>query len=362
MTDSIWRWALSAAEKGQLPDDLVRWGIRRLCRERLIEESERQDADRFVETMRQGPVAPVPEKANEQHYEVPAAFFEKVLGPNLKYSCCYWNAETETLGDAEAEALSVTCSRTRIEDGQDILELGCGWGSLSLWMAEHYPSSRVTAVSNSVPQREFIEECARERELRNLTVVTQDMNDFDTPLRFDRIVSLEMFEHMRNYHELLRRASTWMKPDGKMLVHVFCHRDYAYEFETQGSTDWMGRHFFTGGIMPSRDLLLRFQEHVRLERSWTWSGAHYQKTARAWLDNMDRRKDAILPVLAECYGQDQAERWFHRWRIFFIACEEMWGFEQGQEWIVAHYLLAPKNIRISKTNGVYASRRLVPAA
>ncbi|MDA1314773.1 MAG: cyclopropane-fatty-acyl-phospholipid synthase [Acidobacteria bacterium] len=362
MTDAIWKWALNAAEKGQLPDGLIRWGIRRLCRERLNEEAERHDASQFVEKMRRGPVAPVPDKANEQHYEVPAAFFKKVLGPNLKYSCCYWDADTKTLADAERKSIEITCLRARIEDGHDILELGCGWGSLSLWMAEHYPSSRIVAVSNSASQREFIMTRACERGLRNLEVVTQDMNDFDTPRRFDRIVSLEMFEHMRNYRELLRRASTWMKPDAKMLVHIFCHRDYAYEFETEGSTHWMGQHFFTGGIMPSRDLLLRFQEDIRLLRTWTWGGAHYEQTARAWLKNMDAHREELLPILVKCYGRDEAERWFQRWRIFFLACEELWGFDDGQQWIVAHYLLESQPARTFKTQPTARNVELVAAA
>ncbi len=291
--------------------------------------------------MKNGPIAPVPETANEQHYEAPPEFFARALGPRLKYSCGYWPAGVQTLAAAEEAALALTCERADLIDGHDILELGCGWGSLSLWMAENYPGSRITAVSNSAPQRRFIEERAAARGFDNLTVVTCDMNDFDTSARFDRVVSIEMFEHMRNYAELLRRISSWLRPDGKLFVHIFCHRTLAYEFETDGAANWMGRHFFTGGVMPDFDIFERFPRDMRLSRSWRWNGRHYQRTANAWLENIDRSRSEILELFSRFYpGSDPKVR-LQRWRIFMMACAELWGFADGEEWLVGHYLLEP---------------------
>jgi cyclopropane-fatty-acyl-phospholipid synthase len=351
MTDRLLTTALDWAECGRIPDPLIRWGIRRLCRERLREEDQRDPArqeaavEQFVARMQQGPVAPLPEKANEQHYEAPTELFQRVLGPCMKYSCCYWPEGVTSLEQAEEAALRITCERAQIEDGLDILELGCGWGSLSLWMAEHYPGSRITAVSNSRTQREFIEQAVEERGLANLQVVTADMNDFDTREEFDRVVSVEMFEHMRNYDELLRRISTWMRPTASLFIHVFCHRRFAYEFQTEGADNWMGRYFFTGGIMPSEDLLLRFPRDVQVARQWRWSGVHYERTANAWLARLDAARDDLLPALAKAYGPAEAVRWFHRWRLFFLACAELWGYRGGREWLVAHYLLRKQTSR-----------------
>ena len=342
MMDRIWSLAMELAERGIAPDAAIRFGIRRLCAQRLEEESARgESAATFADRMRQGPVAPVPEKANEQHYEAPAELFRLALGPRLKYSCCLWEDGVTTLADAEEAALAETCRRARIADGQRILELGCGWGSLSLWMAERYPDSRITAVSNSRLQRAFIEERAVERGLENLRVVTRDMNDFSTDERFDRVLSVEMFEHMRNYEELLRRIAEWLAPGGKLFVHIFCHRRYAYAFETAGATEWLGRNFFTGGIMPGVDVFAHFQRDMRVQRQWTWDGQHYQKTANAWLANMDARKPEILRTLAATYGAAEAGRNFQRWRIFFMACAELWGYAGGAEWMVGHYLMEP---------------------
>ncbi|MBI1355694.1 MAG: methyltransferase domain-containing protein [Acidobacteria bacterium] len=340
MMDRIWSLALESAERGIAPDAAIRFGIRRLCGQRLGEERARGVSPAaFAERMRRGPVAPVPEKANEQHYEAPPELFRLALGPRLKYSCCLWGDGVETLARAEEAALEETCRRAELRDGHSILELGCGWGSLSLWMAERYPGSRITAVSNSRLQRRFIEERAVERGLENLRVVTADMNDFETDDRFDRVVSVEMFEHMRNYEELLRRIAGWLRPDGKLFVHIFCHRRYGYAFETTGATEWLGRNFFTGGIMPSADVFTYFQREMRLTRQWTWDGTHYQRTAEAWLANLDERKGEVLPVLAATYGAREAERTFQRWRIFFMACAELWGYAAGNEWLVGHYLL-----------------------
>jgi len=340
--EKFWTLAMDLAERGVVPDAAIRFGIRRLCAERLREERERvESAAEFAGRMREGPVAPVPEKANEQHYEAPAELFRLALGPRLKYSCCLWEDGVQTLAQAEEAALEETCGRAELADGQRILELGCGWGSLSLWMAEKYSNSRITAVSNSRFQRAFIEERALERGLENLRVVTRDMNELSTEERFDRVVSLEMFEHMRNYDELLRRISGWLEPHGKLFVHIFCHRRHAYAFETTGATEWLGRNFFTGGIMPSVDMFSYFERDMGVSRQWTWSGRHYQLTAEAWLRNMDERKPEILRTLRESYGAAESERVFQRWRIFFMACAELWGYAGGAEWMVGHYLLEP---------------------
>jgi cyclopropane-fatty-acyl-phospholipid synthase len=341
--------AISWTEQGLVPDVVIRTGIRRLLKERLAEinadDIERVAADtaKFVAMMDAGPVAPLPEKANEQHYEVPSAFFGHALGKHRKYSSCYWDANTTSLDEAEAAALAITCERAELADGQHILELGCGWGSLSLFMAARYPNARITAVSNSNSQREYILGQAAQRGLRNLAVITCDMNDFDIAERFDRIVSVEMFEHMRNYRKLFARLHGWLAPQGKFFMHIFAHRSTPYEFVDQGASDWMSRHFFSGGIMPSNDLPLYFQDHLQLKQRWMWSGTHYEKTANAWLANMDANRDAVLPLFAQTYGAASAEQWFHRWRIFFMACAELWGYRNGQEWFVAHYLFERRN-------------------
>ena len=327
-----------------MPDSVIRAGIRRLCRQRLKEigaediEASAVHLDEFVGRMNDSAIAPVPELANEQHYEVPPEFFAEVLGDHAKYSCCFWGNGVESLDQAEKAALEETCERAGIENEMAILDLGCGWGSLSLWIAEHFPACSVTSVSNSMPQRRHIERMAAERDLSNLQVLTRDMNDFRIDRKFDRIVSVEMFEHMRNYRELFRRISHWLKPNGQFFMHIFCHRSCAYEFSDDGPADWMGRHFFSGGIMPSDDLPLRFQEDLTLLSHWRWNGTHYGKTANAWLANMDRKRQAILPVLEQTYGASQAEMWFQRWRIFFMACAELFGHDDGREWYVGHYL------------------------
>lgn len=335
------------AERGWLPDALIRAGIRRRCAQRQAKllaadaEARAELLARFVAELDAEPVAPLPERANDQHYELPPAFFEQVLGPHRKYSSCYWAPGTTTLGEAEAAALAATCERAELADGQRILELGCGWGSLSLWIAEHYPGAQLTAVSNSAPQRAHIEAQAEARGLTNLRVVTADMNHFDATqlpggAAFDRVVSVEMFEHMRNYRELLRRVRSWLVPGGALFVHIFVHKETPYAFHEGGDDNWMGAYFFTGGQMPSHDLLLHFQDDLKLERRWVWDGTHYQRTAEAWLENMDRRKAEVMPILREVYG-DQAVPWFGRWRMFFLACAELFGFERGQRWWVSHY-------------------------
>lgn len=334
---------IAAIERGLVPDALTRAAIRRLCRTRLRELASPGSAARkadFLEAMRSSPIAPLPEKANEQHYELPPEFFRLVLGPQRKYSCCHWSADTASLAEAEEEALTITAERAELRDGQEILELGCGWGSLSLWMAQRFPSSKITAVSNSAPQRRFIEGLAAERGLTNLRIVTADMNDFtiDTG-RFDRVVSIEMFEHMRNYETLLKRIAGWLRPEGKLFVHWFCHKSETYPFETAGEDDWMGRYFFSGGLMPSENLLGRFARDLKVTRTWRWSGVDYQRTADAWLANLDTQRAEALKILAGVYGRDEARRWFQRWRVFFLAVSELFGYSGGDEWFVSHQLL-----------------------
>lgn len=335
--------AVHWVEQGFVPDRVVRLGIRRLLRERLAELHD-GDADaaaaltqRFVDTMRGAELAPLPHKANEQHYELPAAFFQGVLGHHRKYSSCWWPEGVNTLDGAEAAALHATCERAGLADGQRVLELGCGWGSLSLWMAERYPGSEITALSNSRSQREAIEARARERGLGNLRIVTQDINAFDTPERFDRIVSVEMFEHLRNWPRAFANVARWLQPGGRFFMHVFAHRGAPYAFEDRDASDWMSRHFFSGGMMPGDDLALHCQDHLRLLQRWRWDGTHYQRTAEAWLRNMDDRAEALMPLMTATYG-DEAPVWWMRWRLFFMAVSELFGFEGGQRWWVSHYL------------------------
>ncbi|GMG87244.1 SAM-dependent methyltransferase [Biformimicrobium ophioploci] len=337
-------FSMQWVEAGMVPDSLIRGGIRRLLEQRLEEVgaadiellSERNQA--FYKSMYLAPVAPLPEKANEQHYEVPAEFFRQVLGSNRKYSCCFWSENNRSdLDQAERDALEITVSRAGIRDGMKVLDLGCGWGSVSLHIAQSFPGCEVIAVSNSASQREWIENEATKLGLDNLGVITADMNDFEIAQTFDRVISVEMFEHMRNYPELFERISRWLKPDGQFFMHIFCHRAAVYEFSVRDQDDWMGKYFFSGGIMPSGELPLQFQDHLAIDKQWCWDGRHYQRTADAWLEKMDRQRTEIMPILRDVYGSE-ASRWYQRWRLFFMACAELFGYDNGQQWFVGHYL------------------------
>jgi cyclopropane-fatty-acyl-phospholipid synthase len=345
------RTPIDLAEAGRVPDPLLRLAIQQLVRLRLHQEGQREArsvggfSNAFVATLKQSPIALVPDAANQQHYEVPAEFFTHVLGAHRKYSCGLWPDGVNELDASEVAMLDLTCARAALEDGQQILELGCGWGSLTLFMAQRFPSSRVLAISNSASQRAFIEAEARARGLRNVEVQTADINVFETERRFDRVVSVEMFEHLRNYERLLARIASWLEPSGRLFVHVFAHRHFAYPFEDEGGTDWMARHFFTGGLMPSEDLLLHFQRDLVLEQRWRVSGQHYERTSNAWLSKLDAHRAEVMPVLARTYGAAEAPRWFHRWRLFFLGCAELFGFGAGAEWGVAHYRFTKREAR-----------------
>ena len=359
--------AIGLAEQGLVPDRLVRIGIRRLLQERLAELRTDDPAataatrDAFFEAARTLPVAIATQEANEQHYEVPAAFFEQVLGPRFKYRCCDYGLRAERRGrhltlppieQAEEAMLAKTCERAGVEDGMRILDLGCGWGSLSLWLAESYPNAEILAVSNSKTQREHIVARADRAGLRNLEVRTADANHFepgDGEGPFDRVISIEMFEHMRGWPSLFERIARWLSPDGRLFLHYFCHRTTPYYYEVRSESDWMSRYFFTGGIMPSYDLAAQFRDHLSVEQSWIVDGRHYERTCNDWLDRVDARRDTVLPILAETYGEADAEMWLTRWRFFFMACAELFGARSGSEWFVAHHRLAPVHPERSET-------------
>ncbi len=328
--------AIALAERGLVPDALLRRGIRILLRERLRQiHAAPESEDALAARMRGEPVATDTRAANLQHYEVPAAFFKAVLGRHRKYSCCYWRGGAASLDDAEAAALELACARAGVRDGTKVLDLGCGWGSLALWIAERYPHCRVLAVSNSRSQARFITQVARARGLANVAVLTADVNDFDPETRFDRVISIEMFEHVRNHALLLERVARWLTPDGRVFVHHFCHRSRPYLFEDRGPGDWIARNFFTGGLMPSELFLDQCAGPFELEERWRVSGTHYRRTAEAWLANLDRRRDEVRAILELAPGAD-GRRWLRRWRLFFLACAETFGYRGGREWFVSH--------------------------
>ena len=333
---------IELAEKGVIPDYFIRQGIVRNCENRLnnenVSNTEKVSTKKqsWIQQMKESPIALVPEKANEQHYEVPPAFFENVLGKHLKYSSGYWPDGVNSLDDSEESMLELSFERAQLADGDSILELGCGWGSLTCYMASKLPNSKITAVSNSKDQKEHILNRCKNQGLDNIEVITADMNDFGTENKYDRVVSIEMFEHMRNYKKLLSKISSWLHDDGKLFIHIFTHQSVVYPFENQGEADWMAREFFSGGMMPSHDLLLHFQDDLIIDDVWSMSGTHYEKTSLAWVNKMDANKDSIMKIFLKTYGDD-AKLWFQRWRIFFMSCEKLFGYNNGSEWGVSHY-------------------------
>ena len=330
------------AERRLLPDFLIRWGIRNQLKQHALLLSQNSKSDElWIEQLSKRPIAESTETSKEQHYEVPTDYFKTVLGKHLKYSSCYWDESTSTLEMAEANMLGQSCEHAHLENGQTILELGCGWGSFSLWMAEHYRESTITAMSHSKTQKAYIDSEIKRRGLNNLTVITSDINDFDTSERFDRIVSIEMFEHLRNHSLLFERLKTWLKDDGLIFVHIFAHHKESYLFEVEHERDWMAEHFFTGGMMPSMDLLPKTAKGFKELNRWEINGVHYSKTLEAWLAKQDEDEDAIMEQFADTYGKD-AKLWIQRWRIFYLACSELFAYKGGKEWLVMHYLLAKK--------------------
>jgi cyclopropane-fatty-acyl-phospholipid synthase len=324
-------------EKNLLPDFAIRTGIRRLLAQRLKDEAG-YDAAAYVADLKTRGIAEQTAAANEQHYEVPTSFYQYCLGPRLKYSGCYYETGQESLGEAETAMLDLYAERGEFVDGQDILELGCGWGSITLYLAAKFPHSRITAVSNSRTQKEHIDAQAADRGLTNVTIITADMNDFEiAPESFDRVISIEMFEHMKNYQQLLAKVARWLRSGGKLFVHIFTHHKLSYHFVPQDDTDWMARYFFTGGQMPAHDLLAAFQDDLSLEADWKINGRHYQQTAEHWLENMDKHRSEIEPLFAETYGKDQVTKWWVYWRVFYMSCAELWGYRDGEEWLVSHY-------------------------
>ncbi|PTU32312.1 SAM-dependent methyltransferase [Stenotrophobium rhamnosiphilum] len=340
---------IDLVEKGYVPDVLTRAAMRKLMAQRLVDESAGDGEERsrrfndFLDELRVSPIAVETKAANEQHYEVPAEFFHLHLGPRLKYSCALYTNGNETLAQAEEKMFSLYAERAQLKNGLRILDLGCGWGSLSLWLAEKYPNSQIVGLSNSHGQREFIMRRAKERGFNNLTILTGNIVDFEIPAEqlqygFDRVMSIEMFEHMKNYGLLLKKVSRWMNADAKLFVHIFVHKLLAYHFEVKDGSDWMSQYFFTGGTMPSENLLLNFQDDVKLQQQWWVSGTHYEKTSNHWLDGMDAKKAEIMNVFRAGYGEKDAVIWFNRWRMFYMAVAELFGYNKGNEWGVAHYL------------------------
>lgn len=340
---------IDLVEKGYVPDVITRAAMRKLMAQRLIDESAGDGEERsrrfndFLDELRASPIAVETKAANEQHYEVPAEFFHLHLGPRLKYSCALYTNGDETLAQAEEKMFALYAERAQLKEGMRILDLGCGWGSLSLWLAEKFPGSQIVGLSNSHGQREFIMNRAKERGFKNLTILTGNIVDFQIPEEilgagFDRVMSIEMFEHMKNYGLLLKKVSNWMKADAKLFIHIFAHKLLAYHFEVKDGTDWMSQYFFTGGTMPSENLLLNFQDDVKLQQQWWVSGTHYEKTSNHWLAGMDAKKDEIMKVFRQGYGEKEAVIWVNRWRMFYMAVAELFGYNKGNEWGVAHYL------------------------
>lgn len=343
---------ISLCERGLIPDQLSRFGMRQLISRRLTDEAARDGElrsarfNQFLQELRASPIAIETPAANDQHYEVPAEFFHLHLGPRLKYSCCLYPDGGESLAEAEEKMLQLYRERLGVADGMKVLDLGCGWGSVSLWLAEQLPNAQIVGLSNSNGQREFIEARARDCGLQNLQILTGDIAEYQMPDEvleqgFDRVISIEMFEHMKNYAALLNKISGWMKPEARLFVHIFVHKLLAYHFEDKNRDDWMTRYFFSGGTMPSENLLLNFQDDLKVAKQWWVSGKHYEKTSNHWLENLDSRRERIERALKPCYGE-QTQVWIQRWRMFYMAVAELFGMDGGNQWGVGHYLFVKR--------------------
>ncbi|GMH32304.1 hypothetical protein BSKO_00138 [Bryopsis sp. KO-2023] len=346
--EALYKLSMGLIHKDLFPDFLIRVGIRQLLQKRLLSEGsggvEGQQTRKmeFVNELKTLPIAVQTEAANEQHYEVPTEYFKLCLGKWLKYSSCYYKSDSDTLDQAEENMMSMYCTRAKLEDGQNILELGCGWGSLTLFLASAYPKSKITGVSNSDTQKLYIDSKAKELGLNNITIITQDVTDFHTTDQFDRVLSVEMFEHMKNYQALLENISSWLAPGGLVFLHFFCHKTLPYHFKVQGPDDWMSRYFFSGGTMPSLDLMLYFQDHLRVKDIKYVNGTHYSKTLEAWLEKMDDQTPEVMTIFKETYGEKDANKWRIYWRLFYLACSELFNYNQGNEWGLAHVLFEKK--------------------
>lgn len=331
-------------EKGIVPDPLLRFGIRKLLQERLNsenkgdQEKQKEHFMKLLDFLKESEIAVHTDDANKQHYEVPTEFYKIVLGKFLKYSSCYWTEKTSNLSEAEENMLKITCERAGIVDGEKILDLGCGWGSLSFYIADNYPNCQITSVSNSSTQREYIENKKVALKADNIEIITSDINEFNTDKKFDRIISIEMFEHLRNYKKLFHKLHNLLEENGKLFVHIFTHSKFAYLYEVKDETDWMSKYFFTGGIMPSDDLLLYFARDFEIVNHWVVNGKHYEKTANEWLNNFDRNRSQIARIFEKTYGKENSVKWINYWRVFFMSCAELWGYNKGNEWQVSHYL------------------------
>jgi cyclopropane fatty-acyl-phospholipid synthase-like methyltransferase len=340
----------SLLAKGWIPDSILRLSVRKILAKKIknqqISDVEKRQAEflAFIEDLKSQPIAVQTKKANEQHYELPPEFFEKILGKNLKYSCCLWPEDhikeelPPYLDQAEEDMLELSSDRAELENGQNILELGCGWGSMTFYMAEKFPDSTITAISNSRFQIEYISNMAEKRSIKNIEVEAADINNYSTEEKFDRIISIEMFEHMRNYQKLMQKIRKFLKKEGKLFIHIFTHHRYPFTYHDKSSSDWMARYFFSGGTMPSQDLLHYFNAGLNLEKQWAVSGCHYRKTLEAWLIKMDEKKEEIWPIFVETYGQDNAKKWWNYWRLFFISTAEFFAYNKGNEWFISHYL------------------------
>ena len=334
------KFLLTIAELGLIPDVFIKTAVRFITKKRLNESGIHENKLNVIKSISEGGIAEKTDDANEQHYEVPPEFFKYALGKNLKYSCSFFD-KTDSLDEAEKSMIELYIERADIQEGHDILDLGCGWGSFSLYVAEKYPSVSITAVSNSKDQIAFIQNEAKRRGLFNIKASKMDVNNLDLDNKFDRIVSIEMFEHLRNYKLILNSLNSLLKPDGRLFVHIFCHKELTYFYEIKNSYDWMTKYFFEGGIMPSQDIFKYFDDELEVINQWDVNGNHYAQTCKAWLNNHYKNKDKILDIFDKHY--DKPKIWFNRWRIFFLSCEAFFAINNGREYFVSHYLFKKRN-------------------